>query len=154
MGRTNVSAVKKNIERLHLHPSPTHSSFFSSSFFVQPSLISCYRAPRDRRAATQSPGARRQASILGDGSVFPWWQACPLRAGRRCLSGSIWIGCNAQVLMARGMRSMKQCLLVSCLSVSGCQDKSCVRASVCLSVCLMGVFYLYKSGLLHFKIIF
>lgn len=36
---------------------------------------------------------------------------------------------------------MKQCLLVSCLSVSGCQDKRvkcvcvCVRAWLCVVVC-------------------
>ncbi len=72
-----MSVIKKNIKRVpllpsHKHPVPLLLPFLSPS--LSNPLSSAAVGPlRDERAATQkSLGARRQACILGDGSVFLW----------------------------------------------------------------------------------
>lgn len=73
-----VGEKKNPIEAPLPHTVPFYS--FSTPFFVLHPLISCFRAPGDQRAATQSPGSGRQACIPGDSYVYLWWQVCPFIA--------------------------------------------------------------------------
>lgn len=141
--------IKRKPRKGFLHSPPPHT-LLSLPPPLNPSLSSPLSSAAIRPLGMsglplKSPGTGRQARILGDGSVFPWWQVCPLRAGQPCLSGSVCMGHGVLTLLRcwwlRGVRSMKWCLLASCLSVSGCRDKRSAG---------VWCFFKKESGLLHF----
>lgn len=122
-----MSAVKKKHRRTPFSLlSHTHSFFslaFSTPFFVSTSLISCYRAPRDERTATQRVLAQegRPVSLVmalcfcGDRCVRSERTAVFVR---KCLDG-VQSPNEAQVLMATRGVFHEPVLDSECVCVDG-----------------------------------